>query len=82
MIDLHSKNLLIKHLEEGYSIVDACKLSGISKASLYRLFKEQPGLKIDVENATKKGTQKLVVHVQKMEEKSMEEIRKIINRRK
>lgn len=82
MIPLHNKELLIKNLEAGQSIVEACQTSQVSKASLYRLFKTQPGFKEDVDRAMFKGTQKVQVQIKKLEDKNMEELKKIINRRR
>lgn len=51
MIPLHNKELLIQNLKKGYTILEACKASQVSKATLYRLFKSQPSFKADVEKA-------------------------------
>lgn len=82
MIPLANKEKLIARLEEGYDLKDAMMLAQIPKTSLYRLFKEQPGFKVDVENAIAKGTTKVVKEVKKMEDRNLEELRNMINRRK
>lgn len=82
MIPLENKEQLIKKLEEGYELKDAQVLAKIPKTSLYRLFREQPGFRVDVDEAIKKGTNKLEVKVKDIEKLNLEEIRKIINRRK
>lgn len=51
MIPLRNKELLITYLKRGYTIAEACEAAQVSKASLYRLFKTQPGFKDDVEGA-------------------------------
>lgn len=82
MIPLQNKELLIKNLKAGYTILEACKASQVSKASLYRLFKTQPGFKADVERAifeAKDVSKQIDIEVQK---RNMDKIKGIINRKR
>lgn len=82
MIPLHNKELLIKNLKAGYTIIEACKASQVSKATLYRLFKEQPGFKADVEKAifeAKDVSKEIEAQVQ---QRNMDKIKGIINRKR
>lgn len=54
MIPLHKKELLIQKLEQGMTLIDACTISKISRASLYRLFKEMPAYKILIDKIIEK----------------------------
>lgn len=82
MIPLHNKELLIKNLQKGYTIMEACEASQVSKASLYRLFKTQPGFKADVERAIFEANDKSAQIDREVEKRNMDRIKGIINRRK
>jgi hypothetical protein len=45
MIPQSNRELLIKNLQKGMSMTDACKASDISKDTLYRIFEYQPDFK-------------------------------------
>lgn len=81
MIPLRNKELLIKHLTEGYTIVEACKAAQVSKASLYRFFKSNPGFKEDVDQAIFKANDETKEITKDVEKRNMENVRKIIMRR-
>lgn len=82
MIPLRNKELLIKHLSEGYTILEACKAAQVSKASLYRFFKTNPGFKEDVERAVFKANDESEKIQKQVEERKMKDIRDILNRKK
>lgn len=82
MIPLHNKELLIKNLKKGYTILEACKASQISKASLYRLFKTQPGFKADVERAIFEANDKSAEIDKEVEKRNMERTKALINRKR
>lgn len=82
MIPLHNKELLIKNLKKGYTILEACTASQISKASLYRLFKTQPGFKTDVEKAIFEAKDISKEIDKKVKERNLDKIKGIINRKR
>ena len=82
MIPLRNKELLIEHLRAGYTIVEACEASQVSKASLYRFFKTNPGFKEDVERAIFEANAKKELQVKAIEERNMAELKKIVLRKK
>lgn len=82
MIPLHNKELLIENLRKGYSIIEACEASQVSKASLYRLFKTHPGFKEDVERAIFEANEKKDTRVKEIEKQGLEDIKKIVLRKR
>lgn len=82
MIPLRNKELLIQNLAKGYTIQEACAASQVSRASLYRLFKEQPGFKEDVEQAIFKAKDKSKEIDKMVEKRNMEKIKGLINRKR
>lgn len=82
MIPLHNKELLIKYLSEGYTIIEACTAAQISKASLYRLFKEQPGFKTEVEKAIFKAHDRSEEIQKQVAERNMDNLKKMIVKKK
>lgn len=82
MIPLHNKELLIQNLKKGYTIIEACKASQVSKASLYRLFKTQPGFKADVEKAIFEANDKSAQIDREVEKRNMEKVKDLINKRR
>lgn len=75
MIPHRNRDIFIEKLLEGYTILEACKLSQISKASLYRMFKETPAFKVEAENAIFKAKDAI-------NQREIEKIRKIVQRRR
>jgi len=75
MIPLQKKELLIQKLQAGLDLTNACKTAGVSKASLYRLFKEQPGLKTLID-------QTIAATKNQVQEDHMARLKKIIVKRK
>lgn len=82
MIPLHNKELLIKNLKKGYTILEACKASQVSKATLYRLFKSQPGFKADVEAAIFHAKDVSKEIDREVEKRNLLKIKGIINRKR
>lgn len=82
MIPLYNKELLIKYLQEGYTIIEACQAAQVSKASLYRLFKEQPGFKADVDRALFKAKDVSADIQAQVEARKMEELKGMITKKK
>lgn len=82
MIPLYNKELLINNLKKGYSILEACKASQVSKASLYRLFKVQPGFKADVEKAIFQAKDVSKEIDKEVEKRNLDRIKGIINRKR
>lgn len=82
MIPLHNKELLIQNLKKGYTIIEACEASQVSKASLYRLFKSQPGFKTDVEKAIFEAKDKSAEIDREVERRNMDKLKGIINRKR
>lgn len=82
MIPLRNKELLIKYLNDGYTILEACKAAQVSKASLYRFFKTNPSFKEDVEKAIFKSKDESKEIQEQVKERKMQEVKGIINRRR
>lgn len=82
MIPLRNKELLIEYLKQGASIQEACEAAQVSRASLYRLFKDQPGFKDDVEGAIFASKDKTKEIQKKVAERNMELVKQIVLKRK
>lgn len=82
MIPLRNKELLIKYLKDGYTIMEACKAAQVSKASLYRFFKTNPGFKDDVESVIFKANDESLKIKKQVEARKMQELKDLINRKK
>lgn len=81
MIPTKNKDILISKLRSGYTILEACKASQISKATLYRHLKD-PQFKEIFDDAifyanTKIDTAKEKVQ-QETDQKNWEELKKIV----
>lgn len=81
MIPLRNKELLIEKLKAGYTILEACAASQISKASLYRLFKTQPGFKEDVERAIFEAHDKSKEIDKEVEKRNMDKLKGLVLKR-
>lgn len=78
MIPLRNRDILIEKLREGHSILEACELSHISKASLYRLMKTELDLKEDFEKAIFDSKEKARKEKKKKQEKGMSDLKNLI----
>jgi len=82
MIPNKSKDVLINKIRAGYAILEACKLSGISKPTLYQHLKTDKSFKAVFDKTvfyarTKIDSAKAKVQ-EKRDEKNWEDLKKIV----
>lgn len=81
MIPNKNKDILIEKLREGYSIIEACKTSQISKATLYRHLKD-PQFKDMFDEAVFMGNAKIDKAKVEVAERNLAEAKKIVLRKR
>lgn len=81
MIPARNKDILVSKLRLGHTILEACTLSQISKATLYRMLKD-PQFKSIFDEAVFYGNQKKDDAKKVIEEKNLAELKKIALRKR
>jgi len=81
MIPNKNKDILISKIRLGHSILEACELSQISKASLYRMLKE-PNFKSIFDEAVFYGNAQIDKANAEVAEKNLAEAKKIALRKR
>lgn len=81
MIPNKNKDILISKLRLGYTILEACEASQISKATLYRHLKD-PQFKDIFDEAIFYANSKIDTAKEKVQEKNWEEMKKIALRKR
>lgn len=75
MIPLPAREKLVVSLLNGMNMNDAIKASKIPKASLYRLFKDQPAFKDECDRA-------MEIAISKLEKDNLNYLKNLVNKKK